>query len=534
VSTIAQTIEDNALDRPDGTAFLTGARRLTWSGYASRSDALADLLCSLGLKPGERMALLLPDGPGVHVAFVATEKAGLVAVGIGARAGRSEIEHLLHTSGAVALLCPARYRGIDMEALVATVRQRSGLLRHHIAVEPDDDFGGPVSVDGQRTTLPRATPELPGKIAERRLGPGDLWLLNSTSGTTGLPKCVGHDQARWFFFHQLAVRAARLGPADIFMSAVPAPFGFGLWTAHFTPAILGAPTVVLDGFSAEEALGALEAHRVSILAAVSTQFILLLDSPAMEQTDLRALRVLFTGGEKVPYERAARFEEATGAHVLQFYGSNETGALSGTTLADPQEKRLTTAGRPIPEMQVRLFDDEGNDVTTSGRGQPGCKGGTLSLGYFGNEAANRELIRPDGWFLIGDRVSIDADGYLTVEGRLGDFIIRGGKNISAAGVEEAIERHPDITVAAAIPVPDPIFGERVCAYVELRPGTDITLEALLVFLEGEGTSKEYLPERLVVPGELPRSSGGKIARQSLREDAVRRAEAGEWETPERT
>ena len=104
MSTIAQTIEDNALDRPDGTAFLTGARRLTWSGYASRSDALADLLCSLGLKPGERMAILLPDGPGVHVAFVATEKAGLVAVGIGARAGRSEIEHLLHTSGAVALL----------------------------------------------------------------------------------------------------------------------------------------------------------------------------------------------------------------------------------------------------------------------------------------------------------------------------------------------------------------------------------------------------------------------------------------------
>ena len=165
----------------------------------------------------------------------------------------------------------------------------------------------------------------------------------------------------------------------------------------------------------------------------------------------------------------------------------------------------------------------GNDVTASRRGQPGCKGPTLSGGYYEDEAANAKLIREDGWMMLGDIVQIDDEGYLRVIGRTGDFIIRGGKNISAAAVEEAIERHPDVVVAAAIPMPDPIFGERVCAYVEVRAGVDITLADLLAFLEERGASKEYLPEKLVVLSELPRSSGGKIARKTLREDALQRA-----------
>ena len=177
-------------------------------------------------------------------------------------------------------------------------------------------------------------------------------------------------------------------------------------------------------------------------------------------------------------------------------------------------------------MQVRLFDEAGNDVTSEGRGQPACKGGTLSLGYFDDEEANRELIRSDGWFLVGDIVRIDEEGYLTVEGRVGDFIIRGGKNISAPAVEEAVESHPDVRVAAAVAMPDPTFGERVCVYVELRTATDLTLEALVGHLKAAGASKESLPERLVVLEELPRSSGGKIAKKVLRDDAAKRAVDG--------
>jgi acyl-CoA synthetase len=267
----------------------------------------------------------------------------------------------------------------------------------------------------------------------------------------------------------------------------------------------------------------MERHRVSVLAAVSTQFIMMLNSPAMERCDLSALRVMFTGGEAVPYERAAEFEERSGAKVLQFYGSNETGAVSGTCLDDRQAQRLGTAGRVIPEMNVRLFDKAGKDVTVLGRGQPGCKGPTLSRGYWGDAAANADLFRDDGWMLLGDIVHLDREGYLSVVGRTDDFIIRGGKNVSARAVEEQVASHPAVALAAAVAMPDPIFGERVCCYVELREGAaPLGLDALVEHLASREVSKECYPELLIVLDALPRGSGGKVAKGELREDIRRR------------
>jgi acyl-CoA synthetase len=244
---------------------------------------------------------------------------------------------------------------------------------------------------------------------------------------------------------------------------------------------------------------------------------MLLNDPTFAGRDLSSLRCMFTGGEAVPYERAAAFEDATGAAVLQFYGSNETGALSRTTTSDDREHRLRTAGRVIEEMRVRLFDDEGHDITGLGRpGRPAARGPATSLGYFDDDAANRELFTPDGWMLMGDVVEIDGDGYLQVVGRTSDFIIRGGKNISAPAVEAEVATHPAVALAAALPMPDPVFGERVCIYVEPRPGRSITLDDLVAHLVERGVSREWLPERLVVLEHLPRSSGGKVAKGELR------------------
>src|SRR5262249_27985899 len=301
------------------------------------------VLRDLGLERGSRVGVLLPDGPGVHVAFVAVERAGHVIVGIGPRAGEREIEHLLTRTGAQAWITDRDH---------APLAARLGIT----AVAPDAAAGNA-----------RATPPSPRRDDE-------IWLLNSTSGTTGLPKCVVHDQRRWFAFHDLAVAAADLHSGDVFMSVLPAPFGFGIWTAHVTPAVLGAPTVVMPRFDAALALELIERERVTVLAAVSTQFVMLLNAPELARRDLSSLRVLFTGGEMVPYPRAAEFEDCTGCRVVQFYGSNETGALSRTTLDDTRELRLRTAGHIIPEMHVRLFSEEGTDVTASGGpGIAACK-----------------------------------------------------------------------------------------------------------------------------------------------------------------
>jgi acyl-CoA synthetase len=451
----------------------------------------------------------------VHVAFAGIEKAGLVIVGIGHRAGFRELAHLLSLTGARCLISRAEHQGERMSAWLQQRRAGGLALEHHLVVEGELREGEPIEV---QPAILNADASSHVSLDGRRLGPTDLFLLNSTSGTTGMPKCVKHDQARWQAFHRFAVEAGALTDSDVFMSVVSSPFGFGIWTAHVTPTLLGVPTVLCPNFTPEEAIELIEQHRVTVLAAVSTQFIMMLGSRALERADLGSLRVLFTGGEAVPYERAVGFEEKTGARVLQFYGSNEVGAVSRTTIADSRERRLRTAGRVIPEMNVRLFDEAGQDVTAAGRGQPGCRGPTLSGGYYGNEQANKQLYTDDGWMLLGDLVTIDDEGYLSVVGRTDDFIIRGGKNISAPGVEEAVATHPDVVLAAAVAMPDEVFGERVCVYAELRPGASLSLDELVTHLASRGVSKETFPERLIVLAELPRSSGGKLAKRELRDD----------------
>jgi acyl-CoA synthetase len=487
-TTVAGLVARWADDRPDDVAIATDERALTWAEYERLSDALAAELAD-SFAPRDRVATWLPDGVEGHVAWLATEKAGLTAVGIGWRAGPQEVAHLLDRSGARAVIAPG---GADLPPGARL-----------IALSLDD------------------LPDRPGPSG-RALGPEDAFILNSTSGTTGLPKLVVHTQRRWFYFHELAVAAGDLGPGDVFCSALPGPYGFGLWTQHFTPAILGAAVHVRRRFSAADVLGLIGRERVTVLAAVSTQLILLLDDPAFAGADLSSLRAVFTGGEAVPYAKAAEFEERSGAKVLQFYGSNETGAASVTTVHDDREHRLTTAGRIIPGMQVRIFDpDTRRPRPIPGRGQPACKGPATCEGYWDDPAGNAALYTDDGWMLMGDLVEIDADGYLKVVGRTSDVVIRGGKNISAPAVEAEVMTHPSVSVAAVVAVPDAVFGERVGVFVELKPDAPtVNLDDIVGHLRARGVSREWFPEYLLGVGPLPRSSGGKVAKGDLRRQAV--------------
>ena len=177
-------------------------------------------------------------------------------------------------------------------------------------------------------------------------------------------------------------------------------------------------------------------------------------------------------------------------------------------------------------MHVRLFDGE-KDVTESGYGQPACRGPATSTGYLDDPDGNDVLFTADGWMRMGDLCRVDDDGYLTVVGRTSDVIIRGGKNISASEVEAEVATHAAVELVGAVAMNDPLFGERVCVYVQLRPGHDLDLETLVQHLLARGVGKELLPERLIVIDEMPRSSGAKIAKGELRADleARRRRES---------
>lgn len=512
-TTLAARVAELAAEQPDGPVWITPAGRFSWAEYDRAATRIAARIDAIGLPAGSRVAVLLPDGPAVHAALVGIERAGMVAVGIGARAGVAEIAHLLKRTGAAVLLAHAVHRDLPLVRLVDDLRGAGIALSDWIAI-PDliEDRAWSSEIAPLTASLPPGDPDA-------------LFLINSTSGTTGMPKCVMHTQNRWFYFHQLAAAAGRFGADEVFFGAVPMPFGFGLWTAHFSPTILGCPTVLLPRFDAGLALDMIERERVTVLCCVSTQFIMLLNEQAERPRDLSSLRCMFTGGEAVPYRRAAEFEEVTGAAVLQFYGSNETGALSHTTAADTRDRRLTTAGRVIPEMDVRLFDPVTGDRVDS-RGQPGCRGPAQCLGYWDDDEANAKLFTPDGWMLMGDIVEIDAEDYLRVVGRTSEFIIRGGKNLSAPAIEAEVATHPAVALVAAVPAPDAVFGERVCIYVAPRPNCDLTLDAITSHLKARGVSREWFPEYLVLMDDLPRSSGGKVAKGELAADAQRR-----WAVP---
>jgi acyl-CoA synthetase len=542
-ASLAHIVAGHAASRPDAPAYIVADARpadgrpadapqadavLTWVQYHDRSSVLGAILARAGLRPGSRLGVILPDGATVHTAFLAAEKAGLVVVGVGARAGSAEIRHLLVRTGATALLTHEDLLGRPADEMVAALRAdgMSG-LRHIVVPDVLAQPAAPVLVDGVPAVTP-GTEEVTRLLEGRALGPDELFMINSTSGTTGLPKCVLHTENRWFYFHTLAVEAGDLTADDVFLGAVPAPYGFGLWTAHFSPGVLGSPTVLAARFDVDRTLRAIAEHRVSVLACVSTQFIMMLQAPLLDELDLSSLRVMFTGGEAVPYARAAAFEDRTGAKVLQFYGSNETGALSRTALTDSRERRFGTAGRVIDDMQVRVYDERGAPVTGAPRvGIPACKGPATCVGYLDDDDANAALFTADGWMLMGDLVEIDDDGYLRVIGRASDIIIRGGKNISAPALEAEIAEYPAVDLVAAVSMPDEVFGERVCVYVTTRGNVPVTLPEIIAFLQARGVGKEQFPERLVQVGELPRSSGGKVAKGALREDIRRRLAAGE-------
>lgn len=512
---IVDLVRRHRSERPDALALASPDVRLSWSAYDAAAERLAAAFVAAGLEPGDRLAILLPDLPIVHVAYVAAERAGLVVVGISARSGDREIAHLLGRTVARALLTCSRIRDRSAAELAAALAVQGAPAVRSLVL---DDAEGPLR-DGD---LPIVGD--PAALAGRRLHPDELSLINATSGTTGLPKCVLHNSSRWIYFGRRVIEAGGLAGDDIVLSVVPMPYGFGLWSSHVVPAQLGAATVLLGRFSVAAMLEAIARERVTVLCCVTTQLAMLLNDPAVQQADCSSLRAIFTGGEAVPVATAERAEALLGAPVLQFYGSNEAGALSCTTVADDRAHRHGTAGRAIEAMRVRLYEGD-RDVTAGGSGQAAVRGPSATLGYHDDPAADARLLTADGWLLLGDLIELDDDGYVRVVGRTADIIIRGGKNISAVAVEAEALSHPAIAIAAAIALPDPIFGERLCLCVQLEEGMTVDLDELVRHLEHRGVSREWFPERLERFAALPMSAGGKLDKQWLRDELARRPEA---------
>ncbi len=507
--TVGTLISRRAELTPDDVAYIDSRRAWSWSDYDRSAWRLAAVLDEL-IDPGQRVAIFLPDGGWQHVSYVATERASAIAVGVPGRAATTEIAHVLARTGARVMVVPASVRDRSAHDFIDELRGLGHQIDAYVVVDGADEITvWPAPASGPPSPLPDAT-------SSRGLGPADVWLLNITSGTTGSPKAVIQTQNRWFYLARLAAEAARIDADDRLLCAIPGPYGFGIWTGHVLPTLTGSTCCLIERFDPATTLQALSDRRITVLACVTTQLVMMMNDPLFEKLDLSHLRVVFTGGEMVPEVHARRWEHATGSVVLQFYGSNEVGPLSCTRLDDDEHTRLTTAGQIVPGLTWQLVDEmaDHDDRGPIRVGQLAVSGPGVHGGYWDDPAANRELRTADGSFLMPDVVAVDDDDNVRIVGRKADIIIRGGKNVSAAVVEREVSTCSGVETAVAVPVADETFGERIgVAIVPTNDGERLDLAALSHELSQRGVSKEYHPERLRIVDRIPLSLGGKTDKQ---------------------
>jgi cyclohexanecarboxylate-CoA ligase len=300
--------------------------------------------------------------------------------------------------------------------------------------------------------------------------------------------------------------------------AHPTGFMYGMMMAHY----LGAKNGLQDVWNGERAADIIEAEGVTFTMA-STPFLSDLVEVGQRRPEaFRSFRIFLAGGAPIPRVLARRAADTLGAAIVSGWGMTENGALAIGRLDDPPEKTFETDGCPLPGMEIRVVDFAGRELPPGTEGRLQARGCSNFVGYLKRPELNGT--DPDGWFDTGDLARIDADGYVRITGRSKDIIIRGGENIPVVEIEELLYHHPGVQEVAIVAMPDERLGERCCAFVVPREGIEFDMAEMRRFLEAQGTARHYLPERLEVACEMPKTPSGKIQKFRLREMA--RAFAG--------
>ena len=468
---------------PDADALIEDGTVLTHAQAAAAAGRVARRLQARGVRPGDRIALALPNGWKYAVAYYGALLAGAVAVLVNTRFAPPEIEYVLADSGAsfvvtdaeLAPRVPSACPHWDVDELVTP--------------GPDDGNG-----------------EWPGLSAAGT----DVANILYTSGTTGRPK--GAMQTHGNLVCNAGTVASVFGVTAADRTLVVAPMfhatgiasqlvGFG---AH------GAARVFQPRFRPAGMREALIAHRITFFAGVTAMIHLMLADPGFDPADLPALRTVCFGGAPVaPAFLAEAVGRLPGVTFANVWGLTEATSIVTCALGDEWEKRPWSVGRPVPGVEVAVSAD----------GELCVRGPVVTAGYWNRPQATAgafgaELAGSGGWLRTGDVGRIDADGYVQVLDRLKDMIIRGGENIYSLEVESVLAQHPQIAEVAVVGMPDPVFGERVRAVAVLRPGQTLALEELRAWA-GPRLADYKQPAELVITGELPRNASGKVMKKQL-------------------
>ena len=491
---------------------------LTYAELGRTVDRVALGLVDLDIAPGDVVSFQLPNWWQFTVLHLACARIGAITNALMPIFRQRELRFMMSFAETRALFVPSWYRDFDYAAMAGEVACDVPSLDHIHVIGGD----GAASFEGQFIDRPWEDERNAREVfAERRRGANEVTQLVYTSGTTGEPKAVMHTPNTLIGNIHAYVDRVGLGSDDVVLMASPLAHQTGFLYGMMMPIVLQATCVLQDIWAPDVAARLIEAEHVTFTMA-STPFLAdLTHTPALADHNVGTLKTFLTAGAPIPRALVQEAKEQLGADILSCWGMTENGGVTVTRRDDQPQKVFETDGVPIAGMEVRVVGDDDAPLATGAEGRLQARGASSFVGYLKRpEAFDHD---EDGWFETGDLARMDADGYIRISGRNKDVIIRGGENIPVVEVEGLIYQHPAVQDVAIVAMPDPRLGERACAFVTLAPGTSLTQEEMIGFLLTQEMAKQYLPERLEILSEMPRTPSGKIQKFALRETAAKLA-----------
>ena len=500
--TIGEALLNSATRSPNKTAVVFEDRQFTYAQLNERVNRLANALVAMGLTKGDHVAVLLGNCNEIVELLMAAAKNGMIAVPVNFRFVATEIEYVINQSGAKALIVGEEY--LDR---VAAARHNLATVQHYIAVcatpvEGMHDYAR--LLDAHSAAEPHC-----------EIGEDDPWYIGYTSGTTGFPKgaIVSH-RARIIPALFMAVEYG-LQDTDVELLTMPLFHSNGI-TFVMLGLYLGNTVVILRSFDAQEVLRSIDRRKLTYVSMVPTMYAMILGLPADTKAryDVSSMRVLISSSAPLLTKTKEEILQFFAASQLnEFYGSSEGGIVTNLKPRD-QMRKTRCVGQAMFGVQVKLLDEQGNEVPT------GQVGELYSLGpcfteYHRMPDATRKAFR-DGWFSAGDMARKDEEGYYYIVDRKNDLIISGGENIYPAEVEEVLSRHPAVKELAVVGIPDEKWGESVHAVVVPHEGSNARAEEIIGFCEGR-LARYKRPRSVEFVDELPKTPTGKILKRVIRD-----------------
>ena len=510
MQTIPEVLREAARQWPSAEALVTADGRRTFAQLRDAALAVTRSLLADGVRPGDRVAVWAPNGERGVVAALGALGAGAVLVPVNTRFKGEEAHHVLSSTRASVLVVADGFLGAVIGAAPVEAVLAAGELPSLRTVVDDAGWATFLS-RGSLVSLADA------EAAWSAVRPGDPCDLVFTSGTTGRPKgVVATHGASTRLFATWADTAA-LAPEDRMLIVAPFFHTFGYKAGILACLLRGATAVPMPVFDVDAAMRLIAGEQISVVPGPPTLYSSLLEHPDRASCDLSSLRIAITGASVVPTELIRRMRDELGfGAVLTAYGLTEcTGYATGCRLGDPDEVVSLTSGRAVEGIEVAVVDQDGKAVPAGEPGEVVVRGYNVTPGYWEDPEATAAAIDADGWLHTGDVGVLDSDGNLRITDRLKDMFIVGGFNAYPAEIEQVLVRHPAVSEAAVVGVPDERMGEVGRAYVVARTGADVSPDELVGWCR-ERLAGYKVPRSVVLVEALPRNATGKVDKKQLR------------------